>query len=462
MFRHSLYNLLGLGLPLLAAIVTIPILIDTLGTERFGILTLIWALVSYFGLFDLGLGRALTQQLAASWARGERDRADRLIATALLATAGLGLAAGSLLAAGADWSVRQLGGVSNPNETVAAVYWMAVAMPFVIVTATLRGVLEARSAFGVINAIRLPLGLYTFVAPVAVIYYWQNDLAAIAMALMLGRIAALLAYLVSCRRITPAVAGRAGVDRSALVDLLRSGGWMTVSNVVSPLMGYLDRFVIGLAISVSAVAYYVTPHELITKLWIIPGALTAVLFPRFARAPVQGFREAGALFRRSVLLLFVVLYPVTLGIALFSDELLSLWIGAEFAGQSHRILQVFALGILVNCLAHVPFTFLQAVGRARTVASIHLFEFPLFVLALWVAAQTMGLVGAVFAWLLRMLVDSTLMFHFAAAEAKYAINNLQIGKLAVLLLLTVGVSSRNPVTSLSVTRRSSALPGCAA
>jgi O-antigen/teichoic acid export membrane protein len=163
-----------------------------------------------------------------------------------------------------------------------------------------------------------------------------------------------------------------------------------------------------------------------------------VLFPRFARAPVQGLGDAGALFRRSVLLLFLVLYPVTLGIALFADELLSLWIGAEFAGQSHRILQVFALGILVNCLAHVPFTFLQAVGRARTVASIHLFEFPLFVLVLWVAAQTMGLMGAVFAWLLRMIIDTTLMFYFAAAETKYGINNLQIGKLSVLLLLTVG------------------------
>ena len=102
------------------------------------------------------------------------------------------------------------------------------------------------------------------------------------------------------------------------------------------------------------------------------------------------------------------------------------------------MLQVFALGILVNCLAHVPFTFLQAVGRAKTVASIHLIEFPFFVLLLWVAAQTMGLLGVVFAWLLRMIIDTTLMFYFAAAEMKYGISELKIGKLSVLLLLTVG------------------------
>ena len=64
MFRHTLYNLIGLGLPLVAAVLTIPLLIEALGVERFGMLALIWALVSYFGLFDLGLGRALTRELA--------------------------------------------------------------------------------------------------------------------------------------------------------------------------------------------------------------------------------------------------------------------------------------------------------------------------------------------------------------------------------------------------------------
>lgn len=62
--RHSLYNVLGLGLPLLVAVFCIPVLIQKLGNANFGLLTLIWAVVSYFGLFDLGLGRALTQRLS--------------------------------------------------------------------------------------------------------------------------------------------------------------------------------------------------------------------------------------------------------------------------------------------------------------------------------------------------------------------------------------------------------------
>ena len=36
---------------------------------------------------------------------------------------------------------------------------------------------------------------------------------------------------------------------------------MTVSNVVSPLMSSLDRFVVGAVLSMTAVAYYATAYE---------------------------------------------------------------------------------------------------------------------------------------------------------------------------------------------------------
>ena len=59
--RNTIFNLIGQIAPMLVAIFTIPVLIRVLGTDRFGVLTLAWLLVGYFSLFDLGIGRALTQ-----------------------------------------------------------------------------------------------------------------------------------------------------------------------------------------------------------------------------------------------------------------------------------------------------------------------------------------------------------------------------------------------------------------
>ena len=175
-------------------------------------------------------------------------------------------------------------------------------------------------------------------------------------------------------------------------------------------MGYVDRFVIGAIVSASAVAYYATPQELVTKLWIVPGALTAVLFPAFAAQMARRDEQTWALFKKAVHWLFVALLPVTVALTLFAHELLASWINPGFADQSAVLLQVFAIGILINCLAHVPFTLIQSAGAARLTALAHLIELPFFLAVLWLLTSTLGTLGAAIAWLLRMVLDTLLMF----------------------------------------------------
>ena len=62
--KNVIWNLLGSGLPLLAAALFVPFTLKLLTIEGFGLLTLIWGLIGYFSLFDLGVGRALTYQLS--------------------------------------------------------------------------------------------------------------------------------------------------------------------------------------------------------------------------------------------------------------------------------------------------------------------------------------------------------------------------------------------------------------
>jgi len=81
--RNSVFNLLGQGIPFLAALVAIPPLIRGLGTDRFGVLTLAWMVIGYFSLFDLGLGRALTQVVAERISAGRDTVAPPLVWAAL-------------------------------------------------------------------------------------------------------------------------------------------------------------------------------------------------------------------------------------------------------------------------------------------------------------------------------------------------------------------------------------------
>jgi O-antigen/teichoic acid export membrane protein len=82
--KNAVWNLIGSATPMVVAVFCIPILIRGLGTERFGVLTLAWAVIGYASLFDLGLGRALTQLVARKLGAGEDREVPALVWTSLL------------------------------------------------------------------------------------------------------------------------------------------------------------------------------------------------------------------------------------------------------------------------------------------------------------------------------------------------------------------------------------------
>jgi len=203
--------------------------------------------------------------------------------------------------------------------------------------------------------------------------------------------------------------------------LLRFGGWMTVSNIVSPLMVTMDRVLIGALATMTAVAYYATPYEVVTKVLIIPGALVSVMFPAFSTSFAHDRERTARLYSRCVKYIFLILFPavvVTVGLARSG---LTLWLGADFAQHSYRVLQWLAVGVLLNGLATIPFALVQGVGRPDLTAKLHLIELPLYLLGLWWLISAYGVEGAAMAWTARVGVDGAVLFgvahRFLAANA---------------------------------------------
>lgn len=59
--KNAVWSLIGEAAPFVFALPAIPLLIQMIGAERFGMLSLIWVAIGYFNLFDLGLSCAVTQ-----------------------------------------------------------------------------------------------------------------------------------------------------------------------------------------------------------------------------------------------------------------------------------------------------------------------------------------------------------------------------------------------------------------
>jgi O-antigen/teichoic acid export membrane protein len=297
-------------------------------------------------------------------------------------------------------------------ETLEAFRLLGISLPFVITTAGLRGLLEAHQRFGLINALRIPMGVFTFAGPLLALPF-SKSLVPVVAVLVAGRIIAWSAHLLVCLRVLPEMGRSIAWESSAVGPLFRFGGWMTITGVVSPLMVTLDRFLIGALVSVTAVAYYATPYEVVTKFLLLPAALMGVMFPAFSTGFAQDRERTALLFGRCVKSLFLVLFPLMLCTVALAQDGLKLWLGAEFAQHSFRVLQCLAVGVFIASLANVPFAFLQGVGRPDLIAALQVIELPLYLACLWWLVRMRGIEGAAIAWSARVAVDTLLLFVMA-------------------------------------------------
>lgn len=436
--RNILINLLGQGAPLIAAAICIPILISGMGTDRFGVLTIAWMVIGYFSLFDLGLGRALTRSVAEKLGLGDTAIIPRLIWTALLLMSALGVFAGFLIAATTDLLVVNVLAIPAQyrHETTVAFWLLALSVPFVIITTGLRGVMEAYQRFDLTNLVRIPMGIWTFAGPLLV-FPWSRQLDWVVAVLVAGRLLTTLWHVLLVFKVVPALRRNIHIDKALIRPLLAFGGWMSVSNVISPMMVYMDRFFIGSVIGIGLVAYYTTPYEVIFKLNVIPEAVFGVLFPLMTAQLANSQKSGGGLFSLSVKLMAASMFPAALVIVLLSHDFLLWWVGPDFAMRSTLVMQILAIGIFINCMSKVSYNLVQAKGRADLTAKIHMFELPIYIAVLMAALHLFGIVGAALAWSVRMAVDFSLLTLAAKRVSHIDTQSLRSSVLLIVSLIAV-------------------------
>lgn len=438
--RNTILNFIGQAMPLLVGVVTIPLVVRGLGTERFGLLSLAWVTLGYFSLFDLGLGRATTKYVAESLGKGDEDQVPRLVWTAVLVQGVFGLVGALVLVGIAPLLVERI--LNTPaglvREAKATFYVLAAAIPVVLISSSFSGVLEATQRFDLVNAVRVPSSVMTFVLPLLGLVLGLH-LQGIVALILVSRLVALTALVALGFHVLPVLL-RFSAQLVLFPRFFTYGGWVMLTSIIGPILVYLDRFLIASLVSMAAVAYYTAPFEVVARLWIIPVSLTMTLFPTFSTLEGIGNRQwLGILFARSVKYVLLALGPIALMLVLFAEELLQRWLGSDFATQSATVLQILVLGILVNSLAHVPYALLQGVGRPDLPAKFHLFELPVYLGIAWVMVSRWGIVGASAAWTLRAALDALLLFVAAftvcqPSPRSFATNGLTLACLALLML----------------------------
>ncbi len=401
--RNAFVNLGGYALQFAVALIATPLYIHRIGADRYGILAIVWLFLGYFGLFDMGLGSATTALVARL--RGGARRSS-LFWTALAMNVGFGsLGALAVLAAGRVLFAHVKMPAELRPEVEGSVGWLALSVMIAVVSSILAGAVAGRERFLALTACQLVGTLAYVLAPLAVAFTVGIDLRWLIPTAILGRICGTVPLAFAAWRYVPVGAPR--FERRWIRSLFGFGGWVTITNAISPLLAGIDRLVIGAISGSAAVAYYTVPSNLAIRLSVVPMALSSVLFPRFSTLRPA---EAAALAQSALLGLAAVMTPVVIAGIFGMKAFLWHWIGSTVADASAPVGETILIGVWVNGLASVPYAMLNGSGKPRVIACFHLLELAPLLAVLWYFVHLWGVNGAAWAWTLRVTVDAVLLF----------------------------------------------------
>ncbi len=413
LIKNILWSFLIRGFPVILAIICIPLIIKGLGIYKFGILTLIWTIIGYSTIFDFGLGRSLTQIISKKLGLNEVSDIYEIIWTSLIIVIIFGIITGILFYGVSPLILQVIN--ADPlykNDILKSIYLLAFSIPFLIGIVLLRGVLEAYQKFAAISFLRIPVIIFNFIVPI-LIFPFSTNLFIIVLFLVIGRIISFILHFMVCIKTVENFSLNISFKKHYIKPLLVFGGWMTVSNIITPVVINMDRFFISAILTASVVAYYTTSQSMIIYMEAIPMAIMAVMFPAFS---TEFFRDKGRvkrLFAKSLRFTFLLIFLPALFIIIFAKPGLSLWIDPDFAQKSYYLTQVLAIGMMFIGTNYVPQSLIQAAGRADITAKIHLVEFPVYIVLLFLLLKHFGVVGAAYAWVIRGGIDFILLNFFA-------------------------------------------------
>ncbi len=435
--KNTISSLIAQMIPMVVGFFALPPLVKSLQMERFGLLTLIWTIIGYFAFTDLGLGRVVIKFVAERVRTSNESEIPEILWTALFIMFSVGLLFSLILAGISPILINRVYDIPAylHDESLRSFYALSLTVIPVILTAAMRGILEAQQNFSWINILHAGVGTMTYFGPFLVVR-WYPHIDVVVYFLSGVRWLSLFIHFYLSYHFTPHFFSRFQLNRKIVPRLFRFGAWLTASNLIISVKVYVDRLIVGMLVPLSEVAVYTTPVEVLSRVLFIPGALVRVLFPAFASIAIDDKKSIMVLFDRGTKIIGLTMFMMTFTMIAFAPEGLHIWLGPSFRGKGALNLQILALGVFINSFGWIPITFLHSRERADLTAKFHIVETLLYIGMIYLFVSQLSTVGASISRSMIELLDLTgLLYLIHRVNPEVKINHKQLFQIIGLMLV---------------------------
>lgn len=402
--RNAVWNTLDyLVLPLLFLLAT-PFLVSRLGIQQFGIWMLVNALTGTLSVMHFGLGDATVKYVSSHRARGDWQGVVRVIRSTQTVYGALGIVSAAAVVLGSPLLAGHIFKVEASHQALAIaairIGGIGLAVRFVnnVFAAALQGLerydlsakvtilTKAATIGGIVVAVALGYGLETLL--------WISVICA---AIGATGLAVVVKSSITDLHFWPML------DRAALHEVFGFGFYSWLGAIAGTIFAQADVLLVGALLGTIAVTYYSVCQKLAMQVHAFLAAGSAFLFPMSSVATEQGdLARMHRIYAGALSVIAVLSAAIGVPIFLFSQSILTHWMGADFASHASGLLKILVFGYALLATSIVPYNVLNGTGRVRMNAALSWSSVAVVISGIFCFAPIFGLVGVAWARLLNI------------------------------------------------------------
>ena len=370
--KNVIFSSVGYILPLLAALATIPIMVQHLGEDLYGLYAICISLVGFMTLVDLGVGQTIVKYVAEYEVTDRRQDVKPILDISLLIYLCIGLlAAGLLYAFSPNLSAMFYTDAAQQALGLSVLHLTAIALFFSYMNQFFVNVCKAYHRFDIPSIIQNVGNLGGII------------ISSVLLLLGFSLEAIMISYIViyacgfgfgywSCRRILPAGV-HMGLSFNAAIfkDIVSFSFYTFISNLLASLTTRADKLVIGGIIGTGAVTYYQIPYTIAQMANGIIHTLVQIVFPRFSElSGLNRDHELLELYKKTTKIMLLISMVIAVLLISAGGEFLSIWLNPTFAAKSTLTLQIIATYFFFQSNIVTSYWLIQSKGNAKLVAWI--------------------------------------------------------------------------------------------
>lgn len=424
-------NLAGGTANALLILLITPVQIAILGSESYGLISLIATLQVVVGALDFGLAATVTRAVASS--TGIKDFAtETLVNSAATVYWGMSLAVGIIMYASADlivgnW-IRSIG--ISRDYLVHGVQLIGIYLAIRLPVAFYAGVISGAQKMLMLNLIKTGSLTLRLLGGTALIIIYPDLMAFLAWFVVTAILELLICSYYAFATFPP-LRLWPGFNIAALRRSLGFSGTMYALALLAMLLTQVDKLAISKILNLEALGHYSVAYNLALGLSLIQIAVNNAAMPAYARS--YSVDQAGLLlnYKNISKVLSLMLSAPSVALIIFGKDILTLWVGSDIAATSALSLNLLAAALLLNGLASNSYVLAVSMGQPGMFLSVNLIVAVPYVLMLPYAVEQQGIAGAALAFLVLNVI-------YVLTAVPWAHSRLRIGTFKDWLFHDVG------------------------